>query len=112
MTLVAFINLLYIIMIIITFVIQGKNSIMSDKIKYAGLNLPESLVEELKVWRMAYAMAYGRTVSYSEMFRKMLDALPGYEPSVDASLKRLLEINPELASKMSKFGCGHTKMSK
>lgn len=85
---------------------------MSDKIKYAGLNLPESLVEELKVWRMAYAMAYGRTVSYSEMFRRMLDSLPDYEPSVDASLKRLIEINPELATKMSKLGGGHTKMSK
>ena len=40
---------------------------------YTTLNLPSSLVEELKVWRMAFGNAYGKPVSYADMLRGMLD---------------------------------------
>lgn len=31
------------------------------KIEYTPLNLPKSLVEELKVWRLAFCSAYGKS---------------------------------------------------
>lgn len=34
---------------------------------YQSLNLPRDLAEELKIWRQAYMISYGRTVSYGEM---------------------------------------------
>ena len=48
---------------------------MADKIKYMGINLPDSLVEELKVWKMAYSLSSGRNVSYAEMVQDMLGSL-------------------------------------
>ena len=45
------------------------------KIEYTPLNLPKALVEELKIWRLAFCASYGRTVSYGEMIRSMLDSM-------------------------------------
>ncbi len=42
---------------------------------YKTLNLPASLVDELGIWKMAFAAAYGRQISYGEMIRGMLDSL-------------------------------------
>ena len=99
-------------MIIVIFVIRSKKNIMSNKIKYSGLNLPETLVEELKIWKMAYALAYGRTISYAEMIRKMIDVIPEHEPAVKESLTRLLEMNPELATKIEGKSGGEFELSK
>lgn len=66
------------------------------KIKYTPLNLPKTLVEELKVWRLAFSAAYGKTVSYGEMIRGMLDCLDDTEPAVVNELGRILEKHPEL----------------
>ena len=85
---------------------------MSNKIKYSGLNLPESLVEELKIWKMAYALAYGRTISYAEIIRKMIDIIPEHDPAVKESLSRLLEMNPELASKIANKNGGGFELLK
>lgn len=82
------------------------------KIKYSGLNLPESLVEELKVWKMAYALAYGRNISYAEMIRKMIDIIPEHDPAVKESVSRLLEMNPELAAKIANKNGGEIELSK
>lgn len=68
---------------------------------YTTVNLPTSLVEELKVWRLAFNASYGRTISYAEMFRSMLDSLKDTEPGVFEEMERLLEKHPEL---MDKFG--------
>lgn len=71
-----------------------------SKIEYTPLNLPKSLVEELKVWRLAFCSAYGKTVSYGEMIRSMLDRLDDTEPTVVDELGRILEMHPELDEKI------------
>ena len=49
---------------------------------YTTLNLPTPLVEELKVWRTAFSAAYGKSVSYGDMIRGMLDSLEDSDPAV------------------------------
>ena len=70
---------------------------------YTTLNLPSALVEELKVWRMAFSNAYGKSVSYGEMIRGMLDSLEDSDPSVVKELEILLEKHPELQEKMANY---------
>lgn len=73
------------------------------KTEYTTLNLPKSLVEELKVWRMAYCSAYGKTVSYSEILREMLDSLIESNPLVVEEMDRLVKKHPELEDKMGNY---------
>lgn len=75
---------------------MGKNS-------YQALNLPAALVEELKVWRQAYILAYGRTVSYGEMIRGLLDGLDTMEPDVVSYMDLLIKGHPELAEKIGRY---------
>lgn len=70
------------------------------KIEYTPLNLPKALVEELKIWRLAFCASYGRTVSYGEMIRSMLDSMEDSDPGVVDELGRILEKHPELYDKM------------
>lgn len=74
---------------------------MADKIKYMGINLPDRLVEELKVWKMAYSLSSGRNVSYAEMVQDMLGSLKVGNPSVVEAMDHLIQANPELKSKLS-----------
>ena len=53
------------------------------------ITLPTALVEELKVWKMAFTASYGKEVSYGKMIRGMLDSLEVTEPGVVAELKEL-----------------------
>ena len=73
------------------------------KIEYTPLNLPKTLVEELKVWRLAFCASYGRTVSYGEMIRSMLDSMEDSDPGVLDELGRILEKHPELYDKMAVY---------
>lgn len=73
------------------------------KIEYTPLNLPKTLVEELKVWRLAFCAAYGKTVSYGEMIRGMLDSLEDSDPGVVDELDRILTKHPELYDKMAVY---------
>lgn len=73
------------------------------KIEYSPLNLPKALVEELKIWKMAFTASYGRTVSYGEMIRGMLDSLEDSDPGVVDELDAILKRHPELASKMAEY---------
>ena len=75
------------------------------KIEYTPLNLPKDLVEELKIWKMAFTAAYGRTVSYGEMLRGMLDSLEDSDPGVVDELDAIITRHPELASKMAEYRC-------
>lgn len=75
------------------------------KIEYTSLNLPKALVEELKIWRMAFCASYGRSVSYGEMIRGMLDCLAEIEPNVVEERDRLVQRNPSLLEKMGNY-CG------
>ena len=77
---------------------------MAEKAKYTAIQLPESLVEELKVWKMAYAASYGRAVSYGEMISGMLACLDETEPAVVDAMSKLIKINPELAEKLGSRG--------
>ena len=73
------------------------------KNSYTPLNLPGTLVDELKVWKMAFSASYGRTVSYAEMIRGMLDSLEDSEPGVVAEMDEILKKHPELLEKMGNF---------
>ena len=73
------------------------------KTEYTALNLPKVLVEEMKLWRMAFCASYGKQVSSGEMLRGMLDSLGNSEPGVVAEMDRLIKNHPELAEKMSNF---------
>ena len=73
------------------------------KIEYTPLNLPKTLVEELKIWRLAFCASYGRTVSYGEMIRSMLDTMEDSDPGVLDELGRILEKHPELNEKMAVY---------
>ncbi len=70
---------------------------------YTSFNLPTDLVQELKVWRQAFILSYGRTVSYGEMIRTMLDHLDADEPDVTKSMDMLVKAHPELAEKIGKY---------
>ena len=78
---------------------------------YMTLNLPATLVEELKVWKMAFSASYGRTVSYAEMIRGMLDSLEDSEPGVVAELDEIMKKHPELLEKMANY-CGQESEDK
>ena len=73
------------------------------KIEYAPLNLPKPLMEELKVWKMAYAASYGKIVSYAEMIRGMLDSLEDTDPGVVEELDLIMKRHPELMDKMANY---------
>ncbi len=70
---------------------------------YTTLNLPTALVEELKVWRMAFNTSYGKTISYAEIIRGMLDSLEDTEPGVVAEMDEIIKKHPELAEKMGNY---------
>lgn len=73
------------------------------KTEYTTLNLPKALVEELKVWRMAFCAAYGKQVSYGEMLRGMLDSLEDSDPGVVEEMDRLVKKHPDLEEKMGNY---------
>lgn len=73
---------------------------------YTTLNLPTALVEELKVWKMAFSASYGRLMSYGEMLREMLDSLEDSDPGVVEELDRLVKKHPELEEKMVHYRDG------
>ena len=60
------------------------------------LTLPTELVEELKIWRMAFNASYDKEVSYGKMIRGMLDSLDVTDPGVVKELERIVEKQPEL----------------
>ena len=70
---------------------------------YTTLNLPSALVEELKVWRMAFGNAYGKSVTYADMLRGMLDSLEDSDPSVVEELRIIITKHPELQDKLANY---------
>ena len=76
---------------------------------YKPLNLPSSLVEELKVWKTAFSAAYGRPVSYAEMIRSLLDYIPENEPDVEEQLDQITQKHPELLEKLGRWGGKETQ---
>ncbi len=74
---------------------------MSEKKKYVALNLPEGLIEELKVWKSAYAAAYGVNRTYEQMLRGMLDGLEDTEPAVYEEFQRIVGRHPEMLDRFT-----------
>lgn len=70
---------------------------------YTTINLPTTLIEELKVWRQAFNNAYGRPVSYAEMLRGMLDSLEDTDPGVVEEMDSIITKHPELKDKLGNF---------
>lgn len=70
---------------------------------YTTLNLPTALVEELKIWRLAFNASYGKNISYAQMIRGMLDCLVDTEPDVVEELDLIMKRHPELMNKMSSY---------
>lgn len=70
---------------------------------YTAINLPMTLTEELKVWKMAFSASYGRPVSYAEMIRGMLDSLEDTEPGVVAEMDEIIKKHPELLERMANY---------
>ena len=73
------------------------------KKEYKSINLPADLVEEIKIWRQAFMIARGQTVSYGEMIREMLDNLETVSPDVVKAMKMQVEQHPDLAKKVGKY---------
>ena len=73
------------------------------KKSFKSFNLPADLVDELKIWRQAYIIAAGRTVSYGEMIRGWIDAIDGNEPDITKAMDMLIENRPELTEKIGKY---------
>lgn len=74
-----------------------------EKINYTTVSLPTSLVEEMKIWQLAFNASYGRPVSFEEMIRGMLDSLEDSEPGVVDELDKIMKKHPELMEKMSDY---------
>lgn len=70
---------------------------------FTTLNLPTALVEELKIWKLAFEASYGRPVSYGEMIRGMLDSLEDTEPGVVEELDLIVKKHPELQDKIANY---------
>ena len=49
---------------------------------YAPINLPVELVEELKLWKIAFERAYLKPKTYADMIRGMLASLETSDPAV------------------------------
>lgn len=73
------------------------------KSEFKPLNLPKSLVEELKVWKRAYSNVYNRQVSYGEMIRGMLDSMSEIEPAVVEELDHMVELHPEIMDSLANY---------
>lgn len=70
---------------------------------YTTLNLPTALVEELKIWRLAFTAAYGKNISYAQMIRGMLDSLEDTDPGVVEELDLIMKRHPEFMEKMANY---------
>ena len=70
---------------------------MKDKKKYVPINLPQDMVEELKLWRKAYMLCYPTVdVTYEFMIRGMLDCLEDTDPGVKEEFDKLyMKAHPE-----------------
>lgn len=75
---------------------------MTDKQKYVPICLPENLVEELKVWKIAFTMACGKNVTYAEMMRTMIDSLEKTNPDIGRTMDSMKQMNPSFSGKLSK----------
>lgn len=63
---------------------------------FVGINLPVNLVDELKVWKRAFANAYNKNVTYEEMMREMINALKEKNQSVNEEFQNMINKHPEL----------------
>lgn len=70
--------------------------------EYTTINLPTPLVEELKIWRLAFNAAYGRNVTYAQMIRGMIDSLDETAPVVVEEMDNIVKRHPEIREKLAR----------
>ena len=58
---------------------------------YAPINLPVELVEELKLWKIAFERAYLKPKTYADMIRGMLASLETSDPAVVEEYDKIVE---------------------
>lgn len=75
----------------------------SKKKDYAPINLPKEMIEELKAWRLAFSACYGRSVSYEEIMRKLLNSISQTCPEAYRSMESMVENNAELKNTMKSY---------
>lgn len=64
---------------------------MSTVKQYGNIRLPQELIDELKVWRIAFIRAYNRPMTYEYMLRGMLDSLEDSDPAVHEEFCKVME---------------------
>ena len=64
---------------------------MNDKTvkDFGNIRIPQSLIEELKMWRQAFISVDNRPMTYECMFTGMLETLKDVKPEVYAEVCRL-----------------------
>ena len=70
---------------------------------FKPLNLPDDLLDELKVWKQAFSSCYGKEVSYGSIIRLLLDNIDETEPDVAQEMDAILERHPHLKEKVGRY---------
>ena len=73
------------------------------KTVFKPLNLPEELIDELRIWKQAFSTCYGKEVSYAAIIRALLDNIDEPEPDVAKEMDAILERHPHLQEKVGKY---------
>lgn len=73
------------------------------KTVFKPLNLPEELIDELRVWKQAFSICYGQEVSYAAIIRALLDNIDTAEPDVAKEMDAILLRHPHLQQKVGKY---------
>ena len=71
--------------------------------KFVAMNLPRELVEELKVWKTAYSLTYGKSMTYGDIITSLLCGVEKTDPEVYEEMTRMVNAHPDLMKKLFCF---------
>lgn len=60
--------------------------------KFTAMNVPVDLLEQLKSLKKAYLVCYGKSVSYEEMIRSLIDGLQFSDPKLFTYYRMIREV--------------------
>ena len=72
--------------------------------KFVAMNLPRELVEELKVWKTAYSLTYGKSMTYGDIITSLLCGVEKTDPEVYEEMTRMVSAHPDLMNRLFCFG--------
>lgn len=67
--------------------------------EYTQVSFSTDLVEELRLWRMAFSNCAAKPVSFAEMIREMLDLLKKEKPDVYEEFERIVSKRADIVNK-------------